>query len=103
GAPSSRVHPRIACPHGRHLPVNPVDTGEPRNWAPAAAQSCVFAVSTLSNEPAHLTSHRELANRAVSARAHPSGGQRPELLRVRARSSLRDHLPAPGTWLFDVD
>ncbi len=61
------------------------------------------AARPLANESSRLTPHRGLAPRALSSRAHPSSGRRPQLLRLRARSSIRDHLPAPDTWLFDID
>src|SRR5579863_6537124 len=55
------------------------------------------------DEPPSLTPHRGLAHRPLSPGSHPSSGKRPQLLRLRAHPSLRDHLSAPDPWLFNVD
>src|SRR5581483_5006073 len=60
-------------------------------------------VTVRGNEPPRLTIRRGLAHRAPSARTHPARGKRPQLLRLRARPSLRDHLPAPGPRLLNGD
>src|SRR5262249_38227956 len=94
---ASRVLTLAICPSPLQTPAS-LETG--RRRPPSFASSWC---QPFRDEPPRLTSHCGLSYRALSSRPHPASGKRRELLRLPARSSLRDHLSAPGTWLFDVD